>query len=71
MSAEPRRGRLHRAAGRGRSTALTPDEVREVRLRHGAGEGVRALARVFGVSHETVRRHLAVAGAMSELTATA
>jgi hypothetical protein len=62
---------MHRAPGRGRSTALTPDDIREVCLRHGAGEGVRALARAFGVSHETIRRYLARSGESADRAATA
>ena len=54
----PRRVRAHRLPGRGRSTALTPDEVGTLLLRHRAGESIRFLARATGVSHEAMRQML-------------
>ena len=57
-AAAPRRVRAHRLPGRGRSTALTHDEVGTLLLRHQAGESIRSLARATGVSHEAMRQTL-------------
>jgi DNA invertase Pin-like site-specific DNA recombinase len=45
-----------RARGRhvGRSAALTPDQIRQLRALHATGEGVPALVATFGVSRATV-----------------
>lgn len=37
-------------------THLTDEKVREIRLRHRNGEGVRALAREVGISHSSIGR---------------
>ncbi len=58
VAADPRRSRVHRVPGRGRSMALTPTEVAALSRRNQAGESMRSLARSYGVSHETIRRHL-------------
>ena len=58
-AASPRRHRIHRLPGRGRSMALSPDEVSTLLRRRRAGESMRSLARSTGVSHETIRRVLA------------
>ena len=55
----PRQTRIQRVPGRGCSTALAPDEVTALLLRHRTGESMRSLARSTGVSHETIRRVLA------------
>jgi site-specific DNA recombinase len=59
----PRRERAYRLPGRGRSRAITPEELADLVIRLNEGESIRSLARSVGVSHETLRRSLAaVAG---------
>ena len=58
-ASSPRLGRMHRLPGRGRSTALAPEEVTALLARHHAGESIRSLAHSVVVSHETIRRVLA------------
>lgn len=52
-----------KAAGkyRGRKAALTAEQAADIARRHagGAGEGITALAKEFGVSRQTVYRYLA------------
>ena len=57
--APPRRVRLHRVPGCGRSLDILPENVPLLLTRHQAGESLRSLARSTGVSHETMRRVLA------------
>lgn len=51
-----------KAAGKyaGRKVALTPEQVEEIARRHaaGAGEGITALSKEFGVSRQTVYNYL-------------
>jgi transposase-like protein len=55
----PRRERAYRLPGRGRSRAITPEELADLITRLNEGESIRSLARLVGVSHETMRRTLA------------
>lgn len=49
------RGRSVRRYGAANwATKLTPSQVDEIRQRHAAGEGMRALGREFGVTHRTI-----------------
>ena len=66
-----RRVRSHRLPGRGRSTALAPEAIVVLLVRHRAGESIRALARASGVSHETMRRALSEAAYNGAKTTTA
>ena len=50
-----------RGAYRGRKKARVTDQVTELRRRAGAGEPKATLAREFGISRETLYRHLKVA----------
>ena len=72
VSAAPRRRvRIYRLPGRGRSTALAPEETAVLLVRHRASESIRSLARASAVSHETMRRLLAEAAQNGAKSATA
>lgn len=46
---------------KGRKAVLTPEQAQEIAQRHagGAGEGITALAKEFGIARQTVYRYLA------------
>lgn len=47
-----------RGAYRGRKRSLSPDQIRELKQRVGAGEQKSKIAREFGISRETVYQYL-------------
>ena len=55
-----RRTHRHRVIGRGRAVLISPAEANLLLGQHRNGESIRSLARATGVSHETMRRTLAM-----------